>query len=331
MAILTKQQCNVEFLFINVTELIPETLLIRFLLVLCLSVISLSACNGKNTITDEGSELTQAMVDQLAETLDIQYSVVVNKGSGGCTPQWGGEPCFVADIHITSQIQTQARGWTIYYSQSDKFEESHDREFIVEHINGDLVSIKPGDMYQGFKTGETKIVRTISNGLVFAEAKMMPNYYISADGLEARVISSTKLNVDIDTGLEERPYATNIDPKTQFQRENDNTPVATSGYLYHQNKDIQLDSSAVAIGVIPKPKSMTITDGVLDLSMGYTVKGDEVSVKAAGAAIIRFKAMGFRESKHGHPLGLDIDSTLTLPKGSYSLSVKASGISIVGV
>ncbi|WNO11203.1 family 20 glycosylhydrolase [Teredinibacter sp. KSP-S5-2] len=288
------------------------------------------ACDKQDANNDEGKVLTQEFIDRMAETLDIQYTVVANKSGGDCTPEWGKGSCFVTDIKITSMNRTKLGGWEIYYSQPDRFTESRNEEFTVTHINGDLVRILPGKNYKGFEAGETKRIRTYSQGLVLTDAKVMPNYYIVAPGLEAKIIQSTRLFIAKDTGLEIRPYATIIDGDTQFQRENDDTPLATAEFLFEQNKDVEFIPEAIRYGVIPRPKKLEEKTGELNLTGGFQIVGDDEAVIAAGPAIQTFRGLGFEERDTGVVLQVSINNKLKLKPGGYALSVGDS-ISAQGV
>lgn len=300
------------------------------ILVFGVLVYLLSSCSPSENNSSLSSVLTQESLDKLAEKLDVQYTVVANKSAGGCTPEWGGNSCFVSDITLLLPYDTKVAGWEIYYSQADKFMSSDDEEFEVAHINGDLTRITPGEKYSGFKAGEKKRIRTFSAGLNLTDAKMMPNYYITANGLTARIISSTKLYTASDTGLEIRPYATTLDAATQFQRVNDNTKVATSGYLYEQNKGVELDKDAISTGIIPKPKSLIATGGTLDLTNGIRIEGRDPAVIASGAAFVKLRKMGIVENDDGVDFTVDIDRAVSSVDGAYTLKVTKKGIAIVG-
>ncbi len=300
-------------------------------LVIGILVYLLSSCSPSANNSTESLILTQELLDRLAEKLDVQYTVVANKSSGDCTPEWGENSCFVSDITFSLPFDTKATGWEIYYSQADKFELSDDEEFNLKRINGDLVRITPSENYKGFKAGERKRIRTFSAGLNLTDAKVMPNYYIVGKGLKARIISSTKLYTASDTGLEIRPYATTLDGATQFQRDNDNTPLATSSYLFEQNKSINFDKSAVAAGIIPKPKSLILSGGELDLTSGINIEGGDDAVIASGAAFVKLRKLGVNESANGTPFSVEIDSSISSVAGAYILTVTADTISVVGI
>ena len=249
---------------------------LRFLKPFLLVLISilLSACNNSIPLTSP-----QTVIDALAQQLEVKYQVLANRGAGSCVLphlteenavesviESAGVNCFEVALSLTAPQAVPAdslnKNWAIYFSQTDPLLVQAPGEFVIEHINGDLHRITPDVAFVGFSAGETKTLNFIVRGLNLTEAKIMPNYYIVAEGenvnSEARVIESTRLVIDPETGLELRPYAVDISADQFHSSVNDKTPLANSRFLYQRNlaNGVLNEPSQGARRLIPTPLKM---------------------------------------------------------------------------
>lgn len=334
---------------------------VRCVSLLALGALGLSILGGCKSVTGEGatdsvmerssadsgsSMNVQAWVDTQARTLQIQYRVLANRGDGGC--HLDGEsgtisnPCSEVHLHITAPQRMEAevwnRNWSIYFSQTDPTHAAYSSEFSVEHINGDLHRIRPTQSFTGFKPGETKILPFIVNGLTLTEAKIMPNYYLVVEGeavhSQARVIESTRIVIDPETGLEVRPFAGEIHPENFKLSKADKTPYADSAFLFNENQVRNvggfLTAKQAANSIIPTPVKQELGQGRVDLSSGINVMLRGVEEAELATALQRLASFGVVHTKSGFPINVHVRKRLTEQQveGSYSLEVTPTEINI---
>lgn len=296
------------------------------LIILLLLVIS--GCHSSQQSSSIEQNVSQATIDQIANTLQVRYTILENRGDGHCLPDLE-QACYRAKIELTSPQAITGNNWGIYFSVVDRINQVVAGEFSIDHINGDLNRIYPTDSYTPFTAGETKTVEFIVNGLNLTEARMMPNYYVAANDLQARTIESTRTTIDPETGLEIRPYATDLDWQQGFKRaQSDNTQLATSGYLYAQNQDTQNDQNDLDIAIIPTPKKVTRnnSDGQLDLAKGLHINST-INPEAISFALSRLEMLGVTQNTTGIPVDF-ILAPADKPSGTYSLKTANNSITI---
>lgn len=288
-------------------------------------------------------------VDSLAANLQINYQVLANRGDGNCVlpnsdESSGKGNCFEVALSITSADSIDAdasnKQWAIYFSQTDPLLTQAPGEFVVEHINGDLHRIGADDAFTGFAAGETKVINFIVRGLNLTEAKMMPNYYIvdEREGAHshARVIDSTRIVIDPETGLESRPYGSDITAEQFKASASDKTPFANAKFLYQQNNAVAvepLNSSAKASRqLIPTPKKVIDTGGELDLSAGINVTFSGLNADDVQPALARLQSFGISKSSTGVPVAIEVRADYlngAAPAGSYQLAIGDKNITIL--
>lgn len=319
--------------------------------VLALSAFILVGCS--HTREPEGrveaSVDPQGWVDQQASNLVVRYRVLANKGEGGCefrdspaAEKRLDGPCSEVELSLQTPAEMSAnaleRNWAIYFSQVDPFYKLNNPEFTVEHINGDLHRIRPTGLFTGFKKGEKKVLPMLVKGLTLTEAKLMPNYYIVAEGQnvhsQARVIDSTRVVIDPETGLETRPYAAEI-PRQQFRLSKaDQTPYADAEYLFEENafrnsKGL-LTAQQVKHAILPTPAQQVLGAGEVDLSNGFNLLLKGVEEEQLSTALLRLNQLGLEHTKSGFPLNVSVKSSLAsrLERERYSLSITPIAIHI---
>jgi len=279
--------------------------------------------------------VTQNDIDKIAQNLDVNYRVVTNIPTDKCDSKVADGACFEVELTFTAKQAIAAKDWTIHFSQIAPIQSFESDTFSIKHLNGDLHQISLKDTFSGFSAGEQKTLNFRAMFWSLAESDVMPNYIVSAPGLEARVIESTKPFIDKDTGLEIVPHAeTFTDISTQFKRSaDDKTQWLTSEKLYQRNSVLVEDELSVLQAIIPTPKSVSIdaNSGFADISQGIAVSLGNVKHEEVDAALSRLGELGVIQSATGIPLRLSVINNGDKVIGSYSLTVTAKEIVIVGV
>lgn len=279
-------------------------------------------------------------VDRLAASLVINYKVVHNKSRAPCTTPSGaayeGGPCYEGELTLQAGENFSDGNWSIYYSQVEPLYASSSDEFTVQHINGDLHRIKPTEAFDGFEAGEEKTIHFIARGHALTEAKLMPNYYVVADEADPKVIASTKISLDPETGLPTQPYISPLHDVARHFRSNENdvTPLATAQFLFDVNQGIEAAATEVIDRtIIPTPKSVTPgAEGKrFDFSAGVFFDLTDIDRRDVEAPIGRLAMLGVKEAEGGAQIKISVAPHSAKPAGAYKLKITENEISVVGV
>ncbi|MCV6605069.1 MAG: carbohydate-binding domain-containing protein, partial [Porticoccaceae bacterium] len=295
-------------------------------ILITLLLIALSGCGAAP------SDDRQSTLEQIADSLQVTFSVTENRGNGGCTQSENSQPCHRANIALQSPKAFDLQNWAIYFSSIAPLDKVVGGEFTVEPVKGDLYRIQPAPQYQPFTPGETKVIDLVFKGISLSEVRILPNYYITAEALEPRVIASTQLDTDPESGLEDRPYADSIDLEQAFVRaEGDVIPLSDSQYLYARNQALTLTDTDLDTAIIPSPRQLTRTEPAaqLDLSQGIQLLSEGIDNYSIAFALSQLQALGLEQKPGGVPLRLKQDSGQFSEKEAYSLTIDANGIHLV--
>jgi hexosaminidase len=285
------------------------------------------------------SDSTQLDIDNIATNLVINYRLVSNIPTDKCDADIANGACFEVELSLTAKKAIETKGWVIYFSQITPVQSSEGAEFSVEHLNGDMHRINLNENFNGIAAGETKRVIFRANYWMLSETDALPNYIVSAAEHESRVIKSTMVKFDQDSGLEVLPFVTPFhDELTQFKRTSaDKTAWLTSESLYQRNQNVsqKLTGAKVSIAnaIIPTPKQVTYSkdNSTLDISNGIDVIFNNVNKDDVVAALSRLSRLGLKQSNKGVSLDLAIVEDNSKAIGSYKLITSEQGISIIGV
>jgi len=310
---------------------------------LLFSSIALTGCNGASDSpppsgqhADQSASASQEVIDALAHALQVEYRVVANK-PGGCSAGGaaydGAGPCYEGELSLEARTPISGDQWEMYFSQTEPVALVAPGEFVIEHVNGDLHRLRPADAFKGFEPSEKKTVSFVVRGQVLTEAKLLPNYFVVAEGAEPKIVESTRLRSDPETGLPVRPYIAALSDHSRLfsKGPQDATPLATASFLFDANKDTgPVDPSEVARGVIPTPKEIVLAGagGRLDLAQGVSVSLEGVERSDIAAPLARLESFGVPERTEGVPVAVSLQPRAGAVEGAYTLEVKADSISI---
>lgn len=303
-------------------------------------VLATSACSDVKTETNKqvsaessqakANSLDQAQLNALGDTLDIKYRVVTNYPEGCPTSGVDGR-CFTAQIDLTSAVDLDSQGWSIYFSQMRPVKSVNSDEFTVTRVKGDLHKIAPTAKFQGLKKGVTKTIEFKGELWQLSETDAMPNYYLVSGELAPVLIKSTAVTLDSETGMELRPYVVSFtDEDKQYKRsDTDEVKWATPEILFQANQGIDFEPELVTNTIIPTPLRVEVssTDKPVSLKSGIKLELNDVKRQAIDAALARLSRIDVKESSSGLAvsfLPLGIKST----PGSYLLDITKDQITI---
>ncbi len=282
------------------------------------------------TATSPVQPLDQREFDAFAQNLGLRYEITDNYPAR--CPQ-GVDGCFLTTLTITmpSEVPIHARenDFSIYYSFVNRLPLVESDVFKNELVNGDLqklslknrASLSPGKSYQ---------VKLWGVGAHHSAAFPMPNIYIAANGVQARVIEATRSVIESETGLERLPFVTPLtdeaklatrsaEDKTEWQ-----TPERAFAAFAERGAATPSD-----IAILPTPKSAKLLSGKpIDLSRGVTLK-------LTGAVQADIDAGLATLAKAGVPLGsgptlnIRVDAKSGLASEGYKLATRKGEIQII--
>ncbi|GHE95320.1 family 20 glycosylhydrolase [Thalassotalea profundi] len=306
------------------------------------SLSTLWGCSevAKNSSASKKSEgviiqpITQKSIDNIAENLIVKYELISNQQKEKCDKNQQGGLCFEAQLSLTAKTKIDVANWKIFYSQIAPLHNFDSDEFVLKHINGDLHTISPSEKFSGFSKGETKVIVFRAGYWSLAESDIMPNYIITSESLTAKVIESTRAEIDQDTGLEIVPYVESYsDYQKHFQRSSaDSTPWKSPRDFYKDNSKLGKELLDVSNVIIPTPKSMVIDNASaqLNLAKGLNITFNNVEPSSVHVALARLESFGIKQSKQGIPISLSLFKDKTLVNGHYQLIINEQGINIKG-
>jgi len=309
--------------------------------------LMLAACSGEADKQVEKTAVAlsplsdQQQLEQLAESLDVKYQFLSNIETD-CPPFKGEEVkhCYSAVIHFNlptadQDYFTKAQAWQLNFSQVYPVYASNSEDFNLQHINGDIHQITPKETFAGFKAGQNQQVKLWVRSTLITESELMPNYWLTMDGLTPAIIASTKTAVEQETGLELQPWVVPFsDTVKQIKSSpDDNNQYASSAWLYDNEPKLTTNSTSVDFAIIPTPKSVEIKDesARLELISGLNVKlSGGIKYAELSGALERLASLGIKESKAGVDVNIELNNEKSADwlEGHYKMSINDSVIII---
>ncbi|MDI7775571.1 family 20 glycosylhydrolase [Asticcacaulis sp. EMRT-3] len=240
----------------------------------------------------------QAALDAFADHLGYRYTILDNHA---------GPAEFASEIDLTLPATLPPSGWSLYFGMVNAIHAAgtDTGPFDLTHINGDLYRLtpKPDAVLQ---PGQTYALKLMAEGHFYSRFHAMPNAYIAADGLKARIIAATKPVYDPATDMENLPF---VAPMTDAARletaiAGDETRWLTPQRAFAENVAHEAAASAPDVIILPTPLAAKHLPGArLDLRRGIhlNLKGLERADIAAALA-----DLPFRESAKGLPVSISV-------------------------
>ena len=279
------------------------------------------------------SDVGRAKAAALPDTLAVVYEVVENHG-GDAFPS--GNPscqslaaeyasCSVTNLHIKDANGVLNDGnWKLYFHSIRRILRVDSEEFSVSLVNGDLNYLEPTEAFNGFD-GNVKTIGLVTEFNHLIESDFMPRYWLVRDNGDVTLIGNT------DEDTDESAYSVAITGDNAKSYNGEPTPVASASSRFAANGDAQaaadtLTAEEIQARIIPRPASMTLGSGTLNIGNGFSFNGTDLS--ADSVAALQARQAQFMGTSASVPLSATINPSL--PLGSYTLDVTASGISLVG-
>ena len=280
--------------------------------------------------SSRGRDKAAALPDNLAVVFDLVENHGGDAFASGTTPNCSSlgaqySSCSISNIHIKDATGTLNSGdWKLYFHSIRRVLRVDSNEFTVTHVNGDLNYIEPSAGFLGFD-GNVKTIGLVTEYNYLIESDFMPRYWLVRDSGAVTIINNTNNDTD------ESQYATTISGDNQRAFNGEPINLATASTRFSKNSDIDaiaatLSATDIQSRIIPRPSSIALGAGVLDIGGGFSFSG--TSLDAGSVAALNARQAQFMSTAAGVPLTAVIDSSMATD--SYTLSVAAGGISMAG-
>lgn len=271
--------------------------------------------------------LSQAELDAMANTMQLKVAVDNNINVQNCPAEDGGQ-CHLAHFELTFPVAPTGNSWRIYFSQTSPIQWEDSEEFDIKHINGDLHVIVPKANL--IEAGRTYIIPFKGANWLIAESDFMPNYFITADNLQPRIIEATR-EVQVEgRQLPIMPHVMAINSAQQRKRNaEDNTPFATATYLFDQHESINSQQAVAdeqANRIIPKILETEWQSQRLKLHQGLKITQQDQLRFAPAISVLQHQGLEF--SPQGIALVLLQVEEKTLAKEGYRLLIEPQSITV---
>ncbi|KAK3594088.1 hypothetical protein CHS0354_040856 [Potamilus streckersoni] len=205
---------------------------------------------------------TQTMIDEIAENLDIRFDVLDNFISG-TNLENSGRGNVLVRITMTNRGQTPiiAADWKIYAYFMRPVEadlmpypngiEINNSGLILNHVDGSLYYFRPiAGVFKSIQAKEERSFKFKLGGFCVSRTDLMPNWYITAENVSARVIASTE--------GESLRYVGYFDTENKWKRRpNDKYHPFSPEERFKKNSAAIVEGGSV-LPVLPTPLEMKI-------------------------------------------------------------------------
>ncbi|MEN3745968.1 family 20 glycosylhydrolase [Sphingomonas sp. HF-S3] len=295
-----------------------------------LAVSMILAVPSAAALAAESSPGIQADYDRLAREMGVRLEVVDNHPAS-CPA--GAEGCFLTTLSFTMPARLPgglaADGFAIYFSFVNRLPVTESDVFQHQLINGDLyrLTLKPGARLEPGKRYDIKLW---GQGAWHSQAFAMPNLYLTAKGIDARVIAATRPAIDRDTGREYLSYVAPMtdEAKLASRGGDDRTVWQTPERAFAAFAERGAADPADIV-ILPTPVSARRLGGAaIDLRGGVAPVLNGVTRTEIAAALDALAASGV--SMAGRvPMEIRVEAGAGLGTGAYRLTVSNGRIAIV--
>ncbi|MEW7865053.1 beta-N-acetylhexosaminidase [Aeromonas diversa] len=286
---------------------------------------ALAGCAGQTS-----SASNQAVVDTLAGNLVVKYEVVTNDGPGAgidCQAlgsEWAS--CGIAKLHLTNQgAAVDSKNWELYIHSIRRLQRVDSDQFKLTFVTGDLYKLEPTEKFQGFAQGQTVEVPMVVEYWMLFESDVMPNWYVSAEGAQPKVLASMS-NID-DASTYQKPM-----PADGWKRTKDDKNILMNAQTRYE---ANVTSSLLPAGkidnqILPTPMKQVVKAGPqVDLS-SIKLNVLDLPTDRAEALKAELTRLGVTLSDTGYPVTVKVGGSKVKQAEGYDMNIGRQGTLIRG-
>lgn len=282
------------------------------------------------------SDTGRAQAAALPNNPAIVYEAVENHGGDAfgsdatenCSTLGAGySSCSIVNLHIKDTGGSlNAGNWKLYFHSIRRILRVDSDEFSVSFVNGDLNYLEPTDEFSGFN-GSVKTVALVTEFNHLIESDFMPRYWLVDGSGQVTLISNT------DEATDESQYAAPISGDNRRAFNGEPIELATAESRFNRNAPLQNalasdppTSAEVQARIVPKPESLSLGNGTLDISGGFSFQG--TALTAGNIDALQMRQSAFMNTAASVPLSATLDATLGA--NAHQITVNADGIQLSG-
>ena len=268
----------------------------------------------------------QAALNTFADHLGYRFAIVDNKPTCPAKIKKCALSTITLKIPRTIPHDLPTADMALYFSYVGTLIEVESDRFDGALINGDLhrLTLKPGKSIQ---PGETIVIKLWGTSGFLSRIFGMPNAFLAAGDLKARVIAATRPTTDPATGLEALTFvdAMTDEAKLAGIGADDATRWLTPERAFALQQT-RAAPAATGIVILPKPAHARLLPGAdVDLRHGVAISVTGASRDAIAPALNGLGAIGVSLSGKV-PLSISVEPASSLPQEGYSLRADRRGI-----
>ena len=265
----------------------------------------------------------QAALDSFAADAGYRFTIVSNKGDQGQ----------IFRIDLTTPKTLPKGRWAIYMSLVEVIKSADSDAFDLKNIDGDVYVLTPKT---AIRPGATYAITLHGDGHFYSKYYVLPNAFVTGDGLKPRIIAASRAAVDADSGLETLPFVAPMTDEAALATTSDGdaTRWLTPERAFDQNAGRAVAAPPPEFGILPTPLSARHLDGApLDFSHGVRVgmklgtTGDEWVRILPAVNAFAYAAHDLSNRVKGLPVDISVGPDYGKPE-SYSIHADAAGIVI---
>ncbi|XP_067653394.1 beta-hexosaminidase-like [Haliotis asinina] len=159
------------------------------------------------------SQIDQSAIDYLARFLDFRFQVIDNLHDQGSTCQ------LLFNLTNRGNVVIQTGTWSIFFTKirgipSSQFGEGlADQGWRMDRVHGSLYRLSPTRNFLPLPRGQSRIIHFLGKRWMASRSDVMPNVYVTANGLVPRVLANTR--------GESLQYGGTFDTLRQWKRDTD--------------------------------------------------------------------------------------------------------------
>lgn len=274
-------------------------------------------------INCHANSFSQEQLNRVANTLKVRYQVYDNIDQTICDKSLAQIKCYQAELQLTFSEPMPAFEWQMYFSQVTPIKWEGSDDFDIQHINGDLHKLISVNNIQSEKTYRIPVKAMFSS---VSKSDVMPNYFITAKGLNPAIIASTIEQHDEISGLSYLPHAGTFEKPQQNRRsDNDAVPIATPEVEFERNKKINSQAELKEVArIIPKAKSSVYSGNWVSAALGLALpQANNTSEEVAFDWLVQ---SGIPNNSAGLAVNIALDPQQLIDAEGYQLSITEEAI-----
>ncbi|MFC4701249.1 family 20 glycosylhydrolase [Glaciecola siphonariae] len=279
------------------------------------------------------SSFTQSDLDTLADSLEVHYQVHANHAPEMCA-KYQLPSCSHSELTLRFSSNVEPGQWALFFSHLAPIERTLSEAVNIERINGDLHKLT---LREPVNAGNTLSIALLPKYWQVNRSDIVPNMYISAPNLVAKLVKSTQSVNDPATGINYAQHAGTWHEPVQYQRgPNDALPLADATWRYDHYQNMlsgagKTDSAALLNATIPTISEAKWQQERLIVTRSINLSDLPFALSSADRALLSQSGLLSVSSQSTPDQASNIKlrwEQVPMPAEHYQLNIDASAITV---